>query len=176
MAKQQYFDIVTPLGKARYPKLDKQDVYEGKEVGYKIGVILSEADLAKVEAEVEKVTKAGGFTDRKRPKFTPIREDKDGNPYVEFKSYKLVPLFGPKGGVKLPEDTRAILGGGSIIRVRGSMTISNGGITAYMNSIQVGKLVERQSGGFDDLDDGYEDFDHGDDSDMGDINDADLDI
>lgn len=159
MAKQEYIEIVTPLGKARYPKLDKQDTYEGKEVGYKIGIILEDEALEKVRAQIDAAVKtllpnAG----KKGPKFTPLREDKDGNEYLEFKSYKKTPLFGPKNN-KLPEGTAEKLGGGSIIRIKGSMTASNGGVVGYLNGIQIAKLVERGTGGFEELDEGsYEEF------------------
>lgn len=154
MAKQEYISFVTPLGRARYPKLDKQDVYEGKEVGYKLGLIFENDDLKKVEKVFEDAIKqlTGGAL--KKGKATPLKEDKEGNAYVEFKSYRKVPLFAAKGGVKFPEDTK--LGGGSLVRAKVSLGIGNGHLVGYLNGVQVAELKQGGSeGGFDDLD-GFE--------------------
>jgi len=170
--KKEYVNLTSPLVVARYPKLGQQDVYDGKEVGYKLGCLPhDEAAWEKFKSDIEeaseKLTKAAG---KKTAKFTPVREDKEGNEYIEFKSYKKVPLFAPKGGKKLPEGTLAKIGGGSLLRVQVSLTFSNGGVTGYMNSIQLAKLVEKGEGGFDDLDvddidvpdQGFDDVDEGD--------------
>lgn len=147
--KKDYINFKTPLGKARYPKLDKQDVYKGNDVGFKFGLTFDDPkDLAAIEAQVEAATKKW-FPGRKAPKFTPIREDKEGNVYVEFKAFKKRPVFTAKG-VKLDdassEKIAARIGGGSIVRLSVSITESNGGIAGYFNSIQLAKLVERGSG------------------------------
>lgn len=171
MAKNEYISFITPLGRARYPKLDKQDVYEGKEVGYKCGIIFDEDDLATVEAAFDDAVKQL-FPKGKRPKGTPLRQDKDGNPYVEFKSYQKVPLFAAKGNKKLPEDTR--LGGGSTIRAKVSLTVGNGYLVGYLNAIQVAELVKGgDAGGFDDLE-GFEN--PADEDGFGDVDDGGLDI
>jgi len=171
MAKKDYVHFTTPLGRARYPKLDQQDVYEGKEVGYKVGLILDDDDLPAVQKIIDDAVKQlvpGGKL--KNGKRTPIREDKDGNPYLEFKSYNKVPLFGAKGNKKLPEDTK--VGAGSKLRVKVSLTVGNGHLVGYMNAIQVAELKQGADGGFDDLD-GFDNS--SDDSDFGD-DDGGLDI
>jgi hypothetical protein len=174
MAKQQYINLVTPLGKARYPKLAKQDVYEGKEVGYKCGITFDDEKVqAKFEAQVEEAIRTLLPTvGRKGPKFSPMREDRDGNTYFEFKSYKKVPLFGAKASEKLPEET--VVGGGSVVRLKVSLTASNGGVTGYMNAIQVAKLEQGGGDGFDDLE-GYDD-DQGSDEGFSDVSGEALDI
>lgn len=170
MAKEDYVSFVTPLGRARYPKLHQQDVYEGKEVGYKCDIVFDDADFAKVEKiindAVKQLAPKGKLNNGKR---TPIREDNEGNKYLTFKSYNKVPLFKAKGKDKYPEDT--ILGGGSLIRMKVSVAIKNGHLTGYLNAIQVAELKQGSDGGFDDLD-GYEggdDDSFGDDGDDGDL-------
>lgn len=155
MAKQDYISFVTPLGRARYPKLDKQDMYEGKEVGYKLDIIFDDADLAKVQAFIDDaVSKLAPNGKLAKNKQTPIREDKDGNSFFTAKSYNKVPLFGTKGNVKLPDTT--IVGGGSTVRAKVSVKIGNGHLVAYLNSVQVAELKSGSGDGFDDLD-GFED-------------------
>src|ERR1044072_8273179 len=154
MAKGEYLKLMTPLGKARYPKLEKQDTYDGEEVGYKLGMTF---DDPKSWAVIKKAVKEAQakLAPGKKVKGTIIRTYKDGNEYIEFKSYKKTPVFGRKAGEKLPEDK--ILGGGSIIRVDASLTFKNGYITGYMNGVQVAKFIEKGSGGaFDDLE-GFDD-------------------
>lgn len=147
--KTEYINFKTPIGKARYPKLEKQDVYDGKEVGYKFGLILEDADLAQVQAQVDEAVKTLLGSPKNGPKFTPIREDKEGNPYVEFKSFKKKPVFTAKG-VKLDDESSekiaARIGGGSLARLSVSLCASNKGIAGYFNSIQLVKLVEKGSG------------------------------
>lgn len=174
MAKQDYINFTTPLGVARYPKLEKQDTYEGKEVGFKIGLIFKDQkDLDAIEAKIAEAATAGGLNPSKL-RFSPIREDKEGNAYVEFKSFKPRPVFGPKGQ-KLSEDTRSSIGGGSILRLNVALTSSNKGVTGYFNSIQIAKLVKKgEGGGFDQLE-GYDDEPTGDEG-FGDLPDADIDI
>ncbi|MBB4039139.1 hypothetical protein GGR34_000774 [Microvirga flocculans] len=169
--KKEYVSFITPLGRARYPKLDKQDTYEGKEVGYKCDLVLDDADMAKVQKIIDDAVKQlapGGKL--KNGKKTPIREDEEGNKFLTFKSYNKVPLFKAKGKDKYPEDT--ILGGGSLIRMKVSLTIGNGHLVGYMNAIQVAELKQGSDGGFDDL----EGFDNDDDDSFGDEGDGDLDI
>lgn len=170
--KKTYISFMTPLGRARYPKLDKQDVYEGKEVGYKLDIVFDDADLAKIKKAIEDAQKQLFPNGQKKNKNTPIREDKDGNEYVTFKSYQKVPLFGAKGSQKLPEDT--IVGGGSLVRAKVSLTEGNGHLVGYMNAVQVAELKRGGGDSFDDLDG----FDSGsDDTDFSDVGgDGDLDI
>jgi hypothetical protein len=174
MAKNEYVSFVTPLGRARYPKLDKQDVYEGKEVGFKIGLMVEDGDLARVQKTIDDAIKQlapkGKLNNGKK---TPLREDKDGNAYLEFKSYRKTPLFGPKGSQKLPENTK--LGGGSLIRVKASMTILNGHLVGYMNAIQVAELKQGGGDDFDDLD-GFDDTSSDDSDGFSDVGGDDLDI
>jgi hypothetical protein len=171
--KKDYVSLNTGLGKARYPKLDKQDTYEGKEVGYKCGLVLEGKALAEakkdIDAAIAKLAPGGKL---KAGKKSPLRETEDGTFYIEAKSYNKVPLFKPKGGEKFPESTK--LGGGSTIRMKLSLTLGNGHLVAYMNAIQVAELVSGGSDGFDDLD-GYEQPEE-DDSSFGDTDDLDLDI
>lgn len=169
--KKEYVYIQTGVGKARYPKLDKQDTYQGKEVGYKCGIILEGKALARTKKEIEDAIKTlapGGKL--KAGKLSPLRETDEGEFYVEAKSYNKVPLFRANGEDKFPEGTK--LGGGSTIRMKLSLTMGNGHLVAYINSIQVGTLVEGGgSDGFDPMD-GFDEENDDEDTSEGD----DLDI
>lgn len=161
MAKSESISYVTPLGRARYPKLDKQDVYEGKEVGYKLGIIFDDADFKRVENAInEAIAKLAPEGKLRKGKATPIKEDKEGNQYVEFKTYQKVPLFGAKGSVRLPEGT--IVGGGSLVRAKVTFRCdqkTNGHLVGYLNSVQVAELVKGGGAGFDDVE-GFDTPDH----------------
>lgn len=171
--KKEYYAFTLPLSPARYPKLLKQDTYEGKEVGYKCGQALEGKALAEVrkhvDAAIEKLAPGGVL---KKGKQSPLREDSEGNSYFEAKSYKKVALFAAKGNKKLPEDTN--VGSGSTIRMKVAMTMGNGHLVAYINGIQVAKLVEGNSEGFDDVE--GDDFDTGDDEGFEDTDGDNLDI
>lgn len=169
--KKEYVSLTTGVGKARYPKLDKQDTYEGKEVGYKCGIVLEGKALARTKKDIEDAIKKlapGGKL--KAGKKSPLRETEEGEVYIEAKSYNKVPLFKANGEDKFPEGTK--LGGGSTIRMKLSLTMGNGHLVAYMNSIQVGNLVEGSADGFDPMDG----FDEDDTDDEGTSEGDDLDI
>jgi len=175
MAKKDYYSFVTPLGRARFPKLDKQDMYEGKEVGYKLGIVFEGEALKKVQAEVEKAIAAlTGGSGLKKGKKTPLREDeKNDTTYFEAKSYKLVPLVGAKASQKLPAGTK--VGGGSLVRAEVSLSIGNGHLVAYMNGVQVAELKQGGGSGFDDLD-GFDDQPDVESEGFSDVGADDLDI
>lgn len=158
--KKVYTKFVTGLGAARYPKLIEQDVYKGKEVGYKCGIILDDKMLAVVRKTITAALKASGMKTtlkddgmQSNGKNTPLHQDKDGTFYFEAKSYKKTPLFRADGKDKFPEGTK--LGSGSTIRIDTVLTEGNDHLVAYMNGIQVAKLVEGGSDGFDAIE-GYE--------------------
>lgn len=169
--KKDYYRFVTPFSTARYPKLDKQDTYEGKEVGYKCDMNLEGDVLAEIQKhEAAAIAQLAPGGKMKNGKKTFLRETDDGDFFLTAKSYNKVTLFGAKGKQKLPEDT--VVGGGSTIRMKVSVTIGNGHLVAYINSIQVAKLVEGGADGFDDADDYVDDqaedegFDDGADLDI----------
>jgi hypothetical protein len=169
--KTQYVNIVTGVGKARYPKLDKQDTYNGQEVGYKCGIVLEGKALARAKKDIDDaIAKLAPGGKLKKDKKSPLRETEDGEFFIEAKSYNKVPLFKANGEDKFPEGTK--LGGGSTIRMKLSLKMGNGHLVAYMNSIQVGVLVEGSSDGFDAMD-GFEDTDN-DDEDTSEGDDLDI--
>jgi hypothetical protein len=149
--KKQYVSFQTPVGKARYPKLDKQDEYKGKEVGYKCGILLEAKDVPKVKktiADAIKTLLPGGKL--KEGNKSPLNETADGEWYIEAKSYKKVPHFMANGKDEYPSSIR--LGGGSTIRMKLSLSEGNGHLVAYINSVQIGKLIEKGHDGFDAMD------------------------
>src|SRR5689334_1606779 len=104
--KRKYIKFVTPAGIARWPKLHKKDVYEGKETKYNMGVYFDDAAWAKVKAAI-KDAKTEIFGNKK-PKGFPIKKDKEsGNQYLQVSSHKKVPLFkaGKRPLAKFPEST-----------------------------------------------------------------------
>lgn len=157
--KKEYINIKTPFLRAYYPRWDEKDVYEGKETAYVIkGIAEDEGEFAKFKAEIEAAADKlwGSVADKRRKagKKTPLREnEKDSTEFVTLKTYKPPVLFGPKGGVKLPPGVAGKVGAGTVFRAELALTEGNGHIVGYVNGIQIKKLIEKGSGGFDDLED-----------------------
>lgn len=149
MAKKIRF--ITPAGIAVWPKLDVPDVYQptdkqGKPKGepkvqYICRVKFSDADLAKVTAQVEKWTEElspGG-------KNSPIVKDKKTGELTlkatSGKDYR--PACWDSKNQRIPNTVR--VGGGSKIKM--DLTVNaydgfGGGINFYINAIQVLELVD----------------------------------
>jgi hypothetical protein len=92
---------------------------------------------------------------------TPIKTDKkDGTVYIEAHTYEIPMVADAKGKpVKNPEDLR--IGGGTIGRLKITLSADPNAnkpyVTAYLNGVQVVKLVEYGAGGFGDASDELED-------------------
>jgi hypothetical protein len=177
--KKVYVNFVTPLGTARFPKLHKKDVYKGKETKYVLDIVFDDAETAKVKDAIKAAHKQ--IFGSEKPESTPWKKKTDkktGQPveYLHATTKNICPLFMKDGQTKLPEGK--ILTGGSKIRAKISFTEGNGHLVAYVNAVQVAKLVEYDGGGgFDELE-GFDDDDDAGGSDTGfdSVEDDDLDI
>jgi hypothetical protein len=94
---------------------------------------------------------------------SPIKTDKkDGTRYIEAHTYEIPMVADAKGKpVKNPEDLR--IGGGTVGRLKITLSADPNAnkpyVTAYLNGVQVVKLVEYGAGGFGDMSGEVEDDD-----------------
>lgn len=148
--KKKFEPIVTPVGTAHYPRLTEPDDMDKR---YKISLELSDEDA---EALIQQMNAAAErFGVRKK---IPAKS-KDGIMLFTFKTHK-APKVVDSQNKPVPAGVR--VASGSRVRVRGSLApyeSFEGGITAYLNAVQVVELNEG-SGGFDKVD-GYV-YDDGD--------------
>lgn len=97
--KKQYTQVVTPIGEALFPHLDKPEQYEGKEVGYTITVKFSdeytktlidiiENELNKAKEEMELKPGQKWSADP----FLGYKEDKNGDTVFKFKAASTIIL------------------------------------------------------------------------------------
>jgi hypothetical protein len=157
---------VTELGTFRYPHLSRPDNRFGEDK-YKCGwVPLKAEDLDKVEAAVVELAEEVFSKKQLESYTTPIKTDKkDGTRFLEAHTYEMPMVVDAKGKpVKNPEDLR--IGGGTIGRLKITLKADTNGnntyVTAYLNGVQVKKLVEYGAGGFSDISEGDDDaFDAG---------------
>lgn len=155
MAKKERF--ITPVGIARYPKLDAIDVFQpldkkGRPNGaekrrYITGIIFSESDLEGVKSKLS-AKAAELIPDCENPKL-PIKKDKKtGQFFLEATSgEKFRPTVFDAKNNKIPAGLA--IGGGSKIKLDLSINAYEGfggGINLYMNAVQVLELVEKGEG------------------------------
>lgn len=97
--KKQYKQVVTPMGKALFPHLDKPEMYEGKDVGFTITVKFNEKDTKNlidiIDSELEKakseITLKAGQKWSAEP-FLGYKEDKNGDIVFKFKTSDVIKL------------------------------------------------------------------------------------
>jgi hypothetical protein len=155
MPKKERF--ITPVGLARYPKLDEVDVFQpldkkGKPSGaekrrYVTGIIFSDTDLAEVQAKLKAKAKEL-LPDCENPKL-PIKKDKKtGQLFLEATSgEKYRPAVFDAKNNKIPGGLA--IGGGTKMKLDVSINAYEGfggGINLYMNAVQVLDLVEKGVG------------------------------
>jgi hypothetical protein len=174
--KKVYVNFVTPPGTARFPKLHKKDVYKGKETKYVLDLTFGPEEAKIVKAAIKDAQKKifGSTAPDGHPwKKKTDKKTKEDIEYFHTTSGRVVPIFMKDGQTKLPEGK--ILGGGSKVRCKISFTEGNGYLVAYVNAVQVAKLVEGGGdGGFEEWE---EDGDDGSSQDgFGAMDDDDLDI
>jgi hypothetical protein len=145
--------LMTPVGVAHYPHLFEVDKMAGK---YTIQLELAEDDAEALIAKMKDAVKAWGTTDK-----IPMKV-KDGKVLFTFKTKK-EPRVVDAQNRPVPSTTR--IGSGSKVRIKGSLVPYEGlggGITAYLNGVQLVDLVEWGGGaGFEAID-GYTVGDDGD--------------
>ena len=164
MAKE--IQIVTPAGIAVWPKLTKPDVYgEYADSKYKTELELSVTGLTTVKAQIKEAMKSMSFK-VKDPRL-PFKVGKDGIERLVAKSKFLPTIFDAKKNKILDGKTATVaeaeelnIGGGSIIRIGGTLFPYDKGVSLQLNTVQLITLVAGQGGprsadGFDE-EDGYE--------------------
>jgi hypothetical protein len=157
-------NFTTPKGAAGYSNLTKPDTKFDAEGKYKTTLTISkeaaEALIAVAHEEAEELLEnvlnapVKGKKPAKLKKLDdltfPFEENDDDTVTFTFKSKKKPKLFDAKGNPIRDDDLR--VGAGSTIRVKGAFSGYEGfggGVTAYLNEVQIVKLVEFGGGGFE---------------------------
>lgn len=164
MARVYYPRQTTVVGKAMWFKVNNiVDVFDGDDVGYAAPVYFDEATIAKfkedAKAMLEEQRTAKEFTNEKTGKplkwrdvpRSPIKEDDEGNEYVVFKTYHLlpdgsrkkIPVFDSSG--RPLEDVT--IGNGSLVQIAYTPSVfhnnvEQNGVKFYLDAIMVDTLVE----------------------------------
>lgn len=149
MPKKKRVRLTLPAGVAYYPNLDapRQFQRDGKPEGepkYDTGVIYEGEALATVRAMLDEAAATLGFDSDDRPTL-PLKKNKKTGDMV-FKAHSgadYKPLVVDAKLNPIPTGTR--IGGGSIIKVDVTLDAYEGfggGVTAYLNGVQVLKFEE----------------------------------
>lgn len=152
----QYF--TTPKGSAGYSNLVKPDTKFDAEGKYKTSVTVPAAQAESLIALANEEANELAVLDKKTKKVSlpanlkmPYVINDDDTVTFNFKTAKKPKLFDAKGNpIRNAENLR--VGGGSTIRVKGAFKSYEGfggGVTAYLNEVQIIKLVEFGGGGFE---------------------------
>jgi hypothetical protein len=161
--KKKRFFYTTPVGTLRYPNLDKARQFinkKGKPEGkpkLDCGWIAPDAATQKkVEKDLEAGMKGLGWS---KGEGTPWKTDKkDGTVYLKAQTGEdFRPIVQDAKCNDIPLGVK--IGGGSKGRLMITLDYYDGfggGCTAYLNGVQIAKLVEYKAGGQFDAIDGYE--------------------
>jgi hypothetical protein len=163
--------VISPRGTAVYPKLDVEDVYEGKPVGYKVELRMDADEAKGVFSEYQDAIDA--LYAKTKKELEPAKARKlqtndllidhgDGTVSVKFSSHYKPAIFDAKGKLikKVPE-----IWGGSVVKVAfdvGGTYVKNSkvGFKLYMTAVQILELktkgVAGLSNGVFDAEEGYE--------------------
>jgi len=149
--------FITPKGTAVYPKLIRPDTKFNADGVYKTGLNMSkEAAGELLEMYKDIFIEAHGKAKMSKANF-PYQEQEDGTVTLGFKSKNQPKFFDSKGQPILDVEDLNI-GGGSVLRVRGTAKAYSAGgalgVSAYVNSVQIINLTEYNGGGFDADDEG----------------------
>ena len=148
MTKTKRINFTTPIGTAMYPHITEKD--EGHKFSsgkFDTRLIVpkdaGQALVDQIESYMPKIS-----TPKK-----PYKIDDEGNYIFKAKSAYMPLIFDAKGKKieKLPEGMR--IRGGSRLRVAGVLNVYDGGVSLWMNQVQVVELAE-EDGQFDAVDDG----------------------
>ncbi|SAK95794.1 hypothetical protein AWB76_07197 [Caballeronia temeraria] len=159
-------NFTTPKGPAGYTNLSKPDTKFDPEGKYKTSITLPREQAEKLMELAQEEANELAVLDKKTKKIVmpegikyPYVENDDDTVTFTFKTKKKPKLFDAKGNpIRNADDLR--IGGGSTIRVKGAFSSYEGfggGVTAYLNEVQLIKLVEFGGEGFqpEDDEDGY---------------------
>ena len=162
MAKNKRVTYITPAGEAVWPKLDKVDVFTPKKgapkIRYTLNIKWDDKTLAKVQKDIDALIKEHKM-DVGDNENSPFKTDKEGGVtlFAFSGKDKKPPVFDAKNR-RLPDSV--IVGGGS--KIRADLTLNpydgfGGGMSFYINAVQVLELVEKQYGPkFEEVEDGFE--------------------
>jgi hypothetical protein len=139
--------FTTPKGIAMFPWLTRPDTKWDVNGVYKISLSIPNTDpdaIALSERIRDRFVEEYGTKKLAKANF-PFKDDGEGNLVFSFKSKKPPRLFNAKGSpIKATEDLK--VGGGSEVKVNGSMAVYdkgiNTGVVLYLNAVQIIELVE----------------------------------
>jgi hypothetical protein len=137
--------LITPKGVANYPWLNKPDTKFGK-TEFKCGLVFESVTAAKPVIDAAKEVFAEEFGPKAKAKL-PLEKQEDGTVLLRTHSKSKPPLMDIKGN-----EVKATvkLGGGSVVKLGITLqAYDNGGkkgVTAYLNGVQIIKLVEYGGG------------------------------
>jgi hypothetical protein len=137
--------LKTPKGVANYPWLSKPDVSFGKE-RFKCGIVFENSAIAKPVIDAVNKVAADEFGAKAKVK-KPLVKNEDGTILLKTQSNSK-PTISDSHGEVLKKTVK--LGGGSIVRLAVTLSTYNKdgsrGVTAYLDSVQLLKLVEYGAG------------------------------
>jgi hypothetical protein len=148
-----YVKMVSPKGKAYYPKINHPDQ---KYNNYQASLILTDADAEDLLEKLKDV-----YVDECGPKKLatatfPVKKQEDGTWVFKSTSKQKPKIYDSKGKPVL-DSTELNIGGGTEMKVSFSATVKQdrSGVTAYLNAVQIINLVEFSSTPFGDEGDGF---------------------
>jgi hypothetical protein len=150
MAKRESF--ILPFGSAVHPKLDKTDIYKGKDTKqYRCGQTLPDEAVTKLRAKLQAAGEAEGLKDFE---IIAIKTDKEGKPFVRASSQYKPPVFDAAGNDIANE---VVVGGGSVLRMQVAINVNKDRkeVGLYLNGVQVKELKEGRSNPFGEVEGGY---------------------
>ena len=158
--------VVLPKGTAAYPYLTRPDTKFGSKKGFKMDHINNTKDVTDLLDELEDfmLEEFGKTKAAKAHRCWKIDEEKGTVTFKTASTYQ--PSIADIKGNDAPANIK--VGGGSTVKTKVTFETYSGekiGITAYLNAVQVLKLVEFGGGGFgdssDEVEDGYESTNEG---------------
>lgn len=161
-------NITTPKGTAGFSNLITPDTKFDDAGKYKTSVTLSAEAAADLIAAAEEEANELAVLDKKTKKVVmpegikyPFEVNEDGSVTFTFKSKKAPRLFDIKGNPIRGEARESLHRiSGSVIKVKGAFSAYEGfggGVTGYLNEVQIISLVEGGGGGFGDESEGEDD-------------------
>lgn len=151
MSKRESFML--PFGTAIHPKLDKTDVYKGKDTKqYRCGQTLPDEALTRLRAKLQAAGEAEGL---KGFEIIAIKTDKEGKPFVRASSQYKPPVYDTDNNDIGISDI--VVGGGSTLRMYVAINVNKDRkeVGLYLNGVQVKDLKEGKSSPFDKVDGGF---------------------
>jgi hypothetical protein len=151
--------VTTPVVTFGYTNLSSPD---RKYDRYKVQLVASEDVLGGIRAEFDAFADENILPVKRKSKdYRPgYKVLEDGNLQFQPGTKSAVPVFDTKG--RPVNAAKLNIGGGSCGRVKMELRASSGdkpGVTAYLKSVQLTKLVQYNGGGFEDISEGVDDED-----------------